>query len=74
VKPPYVITEGFDTPKVTRFEVIDHRKAGLLELPGGGPVRGVQGRVFATDGVSARVVLRDDGRTLCVYLSESADG
>lgn len=43
--------------KVTRFEVIDHREAGL-------------GRAFVALGVTVELTLQDNGRTLKAFVRD----
>ncbi len=59
MKPGYVVSQNFDTPKATRFELIDHTDKIT------GPSR------YTRLGVSVRIVLQDDGRTCKVFLSDS---
>lgn len=46
-----------NTYKVTRFEVIDHTKAG-------------EGRILVKRGIKVELVLQDDDRTLKVFLTD----
>ena len=53
-------------PKVTRFEVIDHRRQ---QVPGGHPV----GRVFVAWPAEIELSYQDDGRTLKVFVMDATE-
>lgn len=51
-----------DVSKVTRFEVIDHRKEAFEH--------GLAGRALVKNDIKIKLSLQDDGRTLKVFMDD----